>query len=298
MRFAFTSHACGLFVAACILYSRDWSTLCSSPCDARKVGLRLSLAGKRSTNANSNATLLKDSSKGAQTGQAPGLQDLSLQAEVEWDFLGLMGSCQSEGDPAICGWCNSTFSKQNPIAWEDRKRSYRQGGACGMPDSVLKKVQAGSNVIISVVGGSMTHGNGCEEGGLTRQECAWPKRMRKRLSMLLPDANITINNLAQPGWHYGSWVQNGNFKALNNTDILIVDDQVNSQIYGTDHMTQMQELDELLYTVLSIAAESQRQLGVLFVESFRTCASNTADCKLHCPYDQQGHMTYNYTGKV
>lgn len=108
MRFAFTSHACGLFVAACILYSRDWSTLCSSPCDARKVGLRLSLAGKRSTNANSNATLLKDSSKGAQTGQAPGLQDLSLQAEVEWDFLGLMGSCQSEGDPAICGWCNST----------------------------------------------------------------------------------------------------------------------------------------------------------------------------------------------
>lgn len=58
----------------------------------------------------------------------------------------------------------------------------------------------------------------------------------------------------------------------------------------------MEEVDRFIHQVLSLSRQQQRHLGVLFVESFRTCSIHTEDCNKHCPARSQGNMLYNHTG--
>lgn len=69
-----------------------------------------------------------------------------------------------------------------------------------------------------------------------------------------------------------------------------------AQVYGEDTSKQMEAADAFLFKVLSLAYERQHHLGVLFVESFRSCYRNQKECDQQCLAHRQGFMTHNHTG--
>ena len=67
---------------------------------------------------------------------------------------------------------------------------------------------------------------------LSRQylQCAWPNKLQARLQQLYPSARVVVRNMAQPAWSYSRWVEAGVIDTLVQTDVLIVDLQVNSLV--------------------------------------------------------------------
>ncbi len=63
-----------------------------------------------------------------------------------------------------------------------------------------------------------------------------------------------------------------------------------------DAYKQMEEVDEFLYKVLTLAYEQQRHIGILFVESFRSCFKTPWECDRHCRATRQGFLQSNFTG--
>lgn len=68
------------------------------------------------------------------------------------------------------------------------------------------------------------------------------------------------------------------------------------QVYAEDTTKQMEAADEFLFKVLSLVYERQHHLGVLFVESFRSCYRVQRECDHSCPAHRQGYLTHNHTG--
>jgi hypothetical protein len=99
-----------------------------------------------------------------------------------------------------------------------------------MPGDIINKLHAGDELRITVVGGSVTFGTHCQDLTATGTECAWPQRMQDRLQQVFSNANITVRNSARPGHSYRSWLESGDLMQLLDTDILLVDLQVNSQV--------------------------------------------------------------------
>jgi hypothetical protein len=66
------------------------------------------------------------------------------------------------------------------------------------------------------------------------------------------------------------------------------------QVYQ-DLYLDMEDTDEFIYQILNMAHQRKRRLGILFVESFRTCAWATKDCNIHCPAHRQGFLVTNST---
>jgi hypothetical protein len=54
--------------------------------------------------------------------------------------------------------------------------------------------------------------------------------MQDRLHQLMPAAQFGIRNVARPSWSYSTWLESGMVDTLAETDILIIDLQVNSQV--------------------------------------------------------------------
>ena len=163
-----------------------------------------------------------------------------------WQFPGVNGvnGSYSESDVTLTPWCNATFSKQHPLSAADYDRSFTPGGNCSMPHGLYDVLESGSReLVITVVGGSMTLGTNCLEGSMATNPrcplydrhcnnllCAWPNKMHSRLQQLLPAARVSVRNKARPSWSYTTWLEAGVIDMLVDTDVLIIDLQVNSQI--------------------------------------------------------------------
>lgn len=139
----------------------------------------------------------------------------------------------------LAPWCNATFSKKHPLTAADYERSFTPGGACSMPRGLLDALETGSReVTISVVGGSMTHGVKCLDGEHSscrdkmceNFKCAWPNKMQSRLQQLFPAGRVSVRNKARSGWSYSTWLESGAIDMLVETDVLIIDLQINSQV--------------------------------------------------------------------
>lgn len=52
----------------------------------------------------------------------------------------------------------------------------------------------------------------------------------------------------------------------------------------------MEAVDEFLFGLLAAAQRRQRDIGVLFMESFRTCANDSAVCDQLCGSTKKGHQ--------
>jgi hypothetical protein len=99
-----------------------------------------------------------------------------------------------------------------------------------MPSDLLARLRAGDTIRMAVVGGSMTYGSGCNDGDRDNYACAWPRRFQERLQQVFPDANISVSNLAQPGWSYTPWLTSGLVDSLVAFDVVLIDLLVNSQV--------------------------------------------------------------------
>lgn len=99
-----------------------------------------------------------------------------------------------------------------------------------MPPDLLQKLDSGHPVEITVLGGSMTQGRRCLDGVRWQRDCSWSSRVQDRLRETFPAGNITVLNKAMPGFSYGHWVQSGMLDGLVQTDVLIIDEQVNSHV--------------------------------------------------------------------
>lgn len=100
-----------------------------------------------------------------------------------------------------------------------------------MPQDMLRNLQSGQAVRITVVGGSVTVGHNCKDGNKTGTSCAWPQQLQQRLQQVFPNASITLRNKARPAYSYRNWLESGAMlDLLVDTDILLVDLQVNSQV--------------------------------------------------------------------
>lgn len=110
-----------------------------------------------------------------------------------------------------------------------------------MPSDLLDALESGSReVVVTVVGGSMTHGVNCLEGHHSscpenfrmcyNLQCSWPSKMQDRLRQLFPAGRVSVRNKARPAWGYGNWLESGEIGMLVETDVLIIDLQVNSQV--------------------------------------------------------------------
>ena len=131
----------------------------------------------------------------------------------------------------------------------------------------------------------MTFGHNCYDSNLgIGPDCAWPAR----LALLLKDAHspkVTVSNIAQPSWGYKHWIESGKLQELGGADLVIIDLAVNTQNY-LDAFAQMRHLDCLLHGILA----GPDAPAVLFVETFRSCAFEDADCDFHCAPLEQGSM--------
>jgi hypothetical protein len=171
---------------------------------------------------------LVQGSKTAAADEQPEQDPLELSST--WRVPGVK-ECNVEGDSSICSWCNATFTKQHPLSPQHFQRAYLPGRACSMPTVVLQKLQSGEPLHVHVLGGSMTHGTGCNDGLRSGPACAWPSRLQQRLMQAYPAANITVSNKARPGSHYGAWLAAGDLESLlEGADLVIIDLQVNSQV--------------------------------------------------------------------
>lgn len=54
--------------------------------------------------------------------------------------------------------------------------------------------------------------------------------MKDRLELLYPSGRVTVRNMAQPAWSYSRWLEAGVIDTLVQSDVLIIDLQVNSQV--------------------------------------------------------------------
>lgn len=161
----------------------------------------------------------------------PNWPDFASLNHTSWQFKGVQKPPAAEGDMDLIPICNSTFLQQHPLSDADYRRSYRPGGPCSMPPNLLDKLSSGQPVNIKVVGGSMTQGRRCFDGKRAWRECAWSSRLQDRLQETFPNANVTVHNVAIPGYSYGHWLQSGMIDGLvSQTDILVVDEQVNSHV--------------------------------------------------------------------
>lgn len=150
----------------------------------------------------------------------------------EWTFKGVQLPKIAEGDMDLVPVCNSTFYKQHPFNIEDYERSYTPGATCSMPADLLYKIKTGKPVLITVVGGSMTQGRRCTDGKRGWTHCAWSSRLDDRLKEAFPNSNVTVNNIAMPGFSYGHWLKNGMMDGMAHADVVIIDEQVNSHVSG------------------------------------------------------------------
>lgn len=92
-----------------------------------------------------------------------------------WPFTGVQGF-YAESDVTLSQWCNDTFSRQ-PLTAADYDGAYTPGGPCSMPGGLLETLESGSReLMVTVVGGSMTHGSGCYEGPVAGCQRAEPMK--------------------------------------------------------------------------------------------------------------------------
>jgi hypothetical protein len=70
------------------------------------------------------------------------------------------------------------------------------------------------------------------------------------------------------------------------------------QVYGFDAFREQEDVDEFLFNLHWAAHAQRRRPGVLFVETFRTCATDRSDCNKHCPSHKQGELQYNFVGRA
>jgi len=184
-----------------------------------------------------------------------------------WQFPGVWGA-YSESDTTLTPWCNATFSKQHPLTPADYDRSFTPGGNCSMPHGLYDVLESGSReLVITVVGGSMTLGTNCLPSSnpddwdpscpkydrhCNNLLCSWPSKMQSRLQQLFPAGRISLRNKARPSWSYTTWLEAGVIDTLVETDVLIIDLQVNSQVLGHRctqlvHITNRLDLQLLLF---------------------------------------------------
>lgn len=168
-----------------------------------------------------------------------------------WQFSGVFPGAYSESDTTLTPWCNATFSKQHPLTPADYERSFKPGGNCSMPHELYDVLESGSReLVITVVGGSMTLGTNCLPSSnpdewdpscpkydrhCNNLLCSWPSKMQTRLQQLFPAGRISLRNKARPSWSYTNWVEAGVIDMLVETDVLIIDLQVNSQVSYVKH---------------------------------------------------------------
>lgn len=215
------SFIAGLFVPvaiiAALLFITDYSELLTSIEQLRAQG----------NSVNRSSIWQQQTGPPAQHGVAQ-WQQLNLTSN--WTFPGVT-CCSSEGDEPLCPWCNKTFTTRYPLQEAEHfQRSFIPGGPCAMPPGLLQKLKTGQPVKINVVGGSMTAGKFCNDKGRHQSACAWPARMRDRLLQLFPRADITVTNMAKPGFSYTSFMSTGSVHDLIDADVLFIDLQVNSQV--------------------------------------------------------------------
>lgn len=63
-----------------------------------------------------------------------------------------------------------------------------------------------------------------------------------------------------------------------------------TQQYAFDAYKQMEALDGFMHGLLAAAHRQQRHVGVLFVESFRSCFKHQDDCDKSCGKFKEGRQ--------
>ena len=205
-----------------------------------------------------------------------------------------------EGSTELCRHCRRAFEAAYPLTPADFRTSFHHDEHAGCAfrevasrlattSSSSSSDYAASAVKISVIGGSWTAGNHCgdkELGG--KKACAWPARL-ERLLHADGYTNFRVNNAAVPAWAYSNWIESGQLWGLAQSDIVIVDLNVNAQRYITHALDVQHDLDELLFLLLTARPE----LPVLAVNSFRVC-TNARECNMHCSAEEQGSVSVTF----
>lgn len=180
----------------------------------------------------------------------PKVWPLAPHEAPSWFFKGVQHvRAKHQGDARLIPLCNDSFVDKHPLAAADYERSFTPGSVCSMPPGLLHKIQSGAPVRIVAVGGSMTQGRECIDGKRAWQTCAWPSRMHDRLNEIFSGSNITVKNAALPGFSYSNWLASGMLDSLTEADVVIVDQQVNSQV-GAGFLQWLYKVD------LSLAARA------------------------------------------
>lgn len=227
--------------------------------------------------------------------------DLHVELYKYLKFDSIAG-CAGEGnDPELCNECSQRFTSSYPLTIDDVQRSLVPGNFCNFRH-IADKVRSAEPLHIYVVGGSMTAGHGCVDGNRQDATCAWPSRLKSKLSAYFNASEVHVHNVARPGWDYGTFVENPDaIEELVEADVVIVDLVVNSQAYGAEdlekHMTDVDAFLSYLTRPTLSGASRWNSHAILFVETFRTCAFSDLDCNYHCAPEQQGHTVCDLAGQ-
>ena len=127
-----------------------------------------------------------------------------------------------EGDEATCEWCSNSFAEQYPLRVEDFQHSFFEGNPC-LWKELTRKLDAGEDIQIGVIGGSMTAGVGCY---VPRGQCAWPVK----LEQMFNSSKVTVHNYAIGGVNYDHYLAKGDLQHIE-CDLMLVDLAVNAQSY-------------------------------------------------------------------
>ena len=178
-------------------------------------------------------------------------------------------SCHNiEGDEATCEWCSNSFAEQYPLSVEDFQHSFFEGNPC-LWKELTRKLDAGEDIQIGVIGGSMTAGVGCY---VPRGQCAWPVK----LEQMFNSSKVTVHNYAIGGANYDHYLANGDLQHIE-CDLMLVDLAVNAQSYQRNEGWLQNRVDTVIFDILK--AHPQRPL--LWVTTYRAV-----------PFDRNGNQPY------
>jgi hypothetical protein len=159
--------------------------------------------------------------------------------------------------------------------WNLLNNVNHQGNVCPFRRAVLSKLLNNETIKIVVVGGSMTYGAGLSNRD--RERDRWSDKFSRYMnSDGWCNSKIEVDNIAIPATNVDVWIEQIRFTTAAAADLVIVDEQVNDQVFD------LKALPHLYHTFISIIDNLPNHPAILFSQTFITAGSAFQDINKKC----------------
>lgn len=167
--------------------------------------------------------------------------------------------------------------------WNYLSKNLHNGNICPFYQKILPKILKSEHIRIVIVGGSMTYGADLPK----RDKNKWSTLFHGILNSGWYSGTFEVHNIAIPATNVDTWTDKitsitiGDSTVGEVADIIIVDEQVNDQVFA------LEALPHLYHAFIKVLVDLPSHPAILFTQTFVTLGDAFNEIRKRCPRPDQ-----------